>query len=179
MKRYHTSTAPRRLFKSTWAIGAAIIVLCTSAVAVYNANFTGEWKLNEEKSELGQFGARMAARTVRVTSSDEQVSVERVSVNQNGDQVERKETLTFDGKETESTGGFGNSKRKATAKWSDDGKSMIIDAVLTFDRNGETMEIKQKETWTLSEDGQTLTVLSHSSSSFGDNDMKLVYNKVR
>ena len=166
--------------KTAWVVAAAVFCICTSATVIYSVNFSGEWKLNESKSDLGQFGGRGAARTIKVTSSDANgISIERISTNQNGDEVSRKESLTFDGKEVESAGGFGNSKRKATAKWSDDGKSMIIDAVMTFDRNGETMEIKQKETWTLSDDGQTLTVDANSSSSFGENTMKLVYEKAK
>lgn len=105
--------------------------------------------------------------------------MERISTNQNGDPVTRKESLTFDGKESESTGGFGNSTRKATAKWSDDGQSMIINAVTTFDRNGEKVEIKTKETWKLTDNGQTLSIESNSSSSFGENNTRLVYEKVK
>jgi hypothetical protein len=91
----------------------------------------------------------------------------------------RKEALTFDGKEVETAGGFGNSKRKASAKWSDDSQSIIISATTTFDRDGQTMEIKQKETWKLADNGQTLVIESNSSSSFGESTMKLVYEKVK
>ena len=166
--------------KATWILAAAIFTVCTSATILYAVNFSGEWKLNESKSELGQFGGRGAARTVRVISSDaNSITLERVSTNQNGEEVVRKETLTYDGKEVESAGGFGNSKRKSSAKWSDDGKAMVISAVMTFDRDGQTMEIKQKETWKLSDDGKTLTVDASSSSSFGESTTKLVYEKVK
>ncbi len=163
---------------STILFAAAIVTLCTSATIVTSVDFSGDWKLNEQKSELGQFGGRGAAKAIKVTSSDAKgISIERTSTNQNGEAVVRKETLTFDGKESESTGGFGNSTRKATAKWSDDGQSMIINAVMTLDRNGEKMEIKQNETWKLGDNGQTLTIESNSSSSFGESTMKLVYEK--
>ena len=163
--------------KTAFVIGASIFCLCTSATMLFVVNFSGDWKLNESKSEIGQFG-RGAARSIKVVSSDANgIVIERTSTNQNGEAVVRKESLTFDGKEVESTGGFGNSKRKAKAKWSDDGNSMIIDAVTSFDRDGQTMEIKQKETWKLSADGNTLTIESSSSSSFGDNTQKLVYEK--
>lgn len=161
--------------KTAFVVGAAIFCLCTSATMMYVVNFSGDWKLNESKSELGQF-ARGAAASIKVVSSDANgIVIERTSTNQNGEAVVRKESLTFDGKEVESATGFG--KRKSKAKWSDDGNSMIIDAVTSFDRDGQTMEIKQKETWKLSSDGNTLTIESSSSSSFGDNTMKLVYEK--
>jgi len=179
MNIYQTLRRQWRSGKSTMLIAAAIFTVCTSATVITSADFSGEWKLNEQKSELGQFGAR-APKTIKVTSSDpKSISIERTSTNQNGEAVVRKESLTFDGKESESTGGFGNSTRKASATWSDDGQSMIINAVTTFDRNGEKMEIKQKETWKLGDNGQTLTIESSSSSSFGENTMKLVYEKVK
>ena len=165
--------------KSTILIAAGILTVCTSATDIASVDFSGEWKLNEQKSELGQFGGR-SAKTIKVTSSDAKgISIERTSTNQNGEAVVRKESLTFDGKESESAGGFGNSTRKASAKWSDDGQSMIINSVTTFDRNGEKMEVKQKETWKLGDSGQTLTIESNSTSSFGESTTKLVYEKVK
>jgi hypothetical protein len=166
--------------KTMFVIGAAIFCLCTSATMIFTVNFSGDWKLNESKSELGQFGGRGAARSIKVVSSDANgIAIERTSTNQNGDAVVRKESLTYDGKEAESTGGFGNAKRKAKAKWSDDGNAMVIDAVTSFERDGQTTEIKQKETWKLSSDGNTLTIEASSSSSFGESTMKLVYEKVK
>lgn len=163
--------------KTMFVIGAAIFCLCTSATMLFVVNFSGDWKLNESKSEIGQFG-RGAARAIKVVSSDANgIVIERTSTNRDGEAVVRKENLTFDGKEFETTGGFGNSKRKLKAKWSADGNAMIIDAVTIVDRDGQTMEIKQSETWKLSADGNTLTI--ESSSTFGDNTntQKLVYEK--
>ena len=178
MNMYQSLRRQGRPGKSIMIIAAVILTVCTSATVITSADFSGEWKLNEQKSDLGQFGGRGVAKTMKVTSSDAKgISIERTSTNQNGEAVVRKEALTFDGKESESTGGFGNSTRKATAKWSDDGQSMIINAVMTLDRNGEKMEIKQNETWKLGDGGQTLTIESNSSSSFGESTMKLVYEK--
>ncbi len=178
MNLYQTRNTKKQSGKSILLIAAAIICICTSAT-ILSVNFTGDWKLNEQKSDLGQNNGRGAAKALKVISSDAGISMERTSTNQDGESVVRKEALTFDGKEAESTGGFGNSKRKATAKWSDDGSSMIINAITTFERDGETREIKQKETWKLADNGQTLMVESNSSSSFGENSMKLVYEKVK
>jgi hypothetical protein len=153
--------------------------MCTAATTIINAvDFSGEWKLNEQKSDLGQFG-RGAARKIKVNGVQaNEISFERTSTNQAGEEVVRKEKLTFDGKETESIG-FGNSKRKSTAKWSDDGQAMMVNATIMLDRNGEITEIKQKETWKLADNGQTLSIESNSVSSFGENNMKLVYDKVK
>jgi hypothetical protein len=88
-----------------------------------------------------------------------------------------KEKLTFDDKESESAA-FGNNKKKSKAKWSDDGKTLTIKSTITFDRNGETMEIKGTEKWTLLDDGKTLSIESETFSSRGTNNTKLIYDKV-
>jgi hypothetical protein len=172
-------TLRKKLTSKTSLLLAAAAVVLLSSATVFKAppNFSGEWKLNESKSELGQFG-RGAAKKIKVESLDAQgISYERTVTNQAGEEVIRKEKLTFDGKETESTGGFGNAKTKATATISDD--AMTINAVSTFERDGQAMEIKRKETWKLSDGGNVLNIESNSSSSFGDNTMKLVYDKVK
>jgi hypothetical protein len=157
---------------------AAVVVLSSATILSAPPDLSGEWKLNESKSELGQFG-RGAAKKIKVESMDAQgISYERTTTNQNGEDVVRKEKLTFDGKEVESTatGGFGNSKTKATASISDD--ALTTNATTSFERDGQVIEIKRKETWKLSDGGKVLTIEVSSSSSFGDNTMKLVYDKV-
>ena len=155
---------------------AAVVVLSSATVLNAPPNFSGEWKLNESKSEMGQFGR--AAKKIKVESVDAQgISYERTSTNQAGEEVVRKEKLTFDGKEVESTGGFGNAKTKSKATITDD--AMTINAVSVFDRDGQSMEVKRKEVWKLSDGGNVLTI--EASSSFGDNNntSKLVYDKAK
>ena len=139
------------------------------------ANFTGEWKLNEGKSDLGQF-AQFAPRTIKVDQKADSITITKIAPSFNGDDVTLTETLPFDGKEVESTV-FGSSKRKASAKWSDDGQTLTITFNIMFDFNGQQTEVKGTETWTLAEGGKTLISQNNSSSSFGDVAAKGVYEK--
>jgi hypothetical protein len=139
------------------------------------ANFSGEWKLNETKSDLGQFGP-YAPRTIKVQQKADSIMISKTAPGFNGEDVTLTETLPFDGKEVESTV-FGTSKRKASAKWSDDGQSLTITYNLALDFNGQTTEIKGTETWTLADGGKTLVSQNNSSSSFGDIQAKGVYEK--
>jgi hypothetical protein len=139
------------------------------------ANYSGEWKLNASKSELGQF-EQFAVRSIKAEQKDESIAITRIQPSFNGDDMTSTETLTFDGKEVESTI-FENSKRKATAKWADDGKSLTISYTLLLDFNGQSMEIKGTDLWTVSDDGKTLTVLTKSTSAQGDFSWKAVYDK--
>ncbi|HEV8282791.1 MAG TPA: hypothetical protein VGQ09_00700 [Chitinophagaceae bacterium] len=138
-------------------------------------NFSGEWKLNEGKSDLGQFAA-FAPRKIKVEQKDDAITIAKTSPSFNGDDVTISETLPFDGKEVETTI-FGNSKRKASAKWSDDGQTLTITFNLLLDFNGQTNEVKGTETWTLGDGGKTLVSQNNSTSSFGDLAAKGIYEK--
>jgi len=168
----------QKLCKNTFVIALSAIILLTSAnqTGMVAVNFTGEWKLNEQKSELGEFGDRFAPKKLKIDSKNDSLSCERTLTSESGEEIKSMLKLTFDGKETEGVV-FGNSKRKSTAKWSDDGQSLLINSIIFFDQNGQTNEIKVNEIWKLTDNGNSLAIESNSSSSFGDNSMKLVYEK--
>jgi hypothetical protein len=137
------------------------------------ANFSGEWKLNEGKSDLGQF-ANYAPRSIKVVEAADSITISKTAPSMNGDDVTASETLSFDGKETKNTL-FGTSTRTASAKWSDDGQTLTITYALMLDFNGQVTEIKGTETWTLADGGKTLVSQNNSTSSFGDIQAKGIY----
>jgi hypothetical protein len=142
--------------------------------AIDRVNFSGEWKLDEAKSELGNF-KNFAARTIKVDQKENDITISRTSPGFNGGEpVTRTATITYDGKVSESTG-FGGSKIKSTGKWSDDGQSFTINSSFVFERNGQSNEIKTTETWTL-KDGM-LSLVSDSSTPNGDISTTAVYGK--
>jgi hypothetical protein len=157
----------------------SICILSTAATVIaINANFTGEWILNNSKSDLGEYGGRFAPKKYKIDGQADAVTIERFTTSQDGAEVISKEKLTFDGKENESTV-FGSSKKKSTMKWSDDGQVMTVNSTILLDRNGEITEIKLTEIWKLIDNGQALSVESTSNSSFGTNSMKLLYEKAK
>ena len=162
-------------FKTFLSLVALSAVLLSFSSKNYKSNFSGAWKLNESKSDLGQF-SQFAVRTIKADQKDQAITVTRTAPSFNGDDMTTSETLTYDGKETETTI-FENSKRKSTAKWSDDGQTLTINYVLLLEFNGQSLEIKGTEAWTLSPDGKSLTVQTNSSSPQGDISAKAVYDK--
>ena len=141
----------------------------------YRSNFSGTWKLNESKSDLGPM-AQFATRAIKTDQKDDAISISRTAPGFDGGDETTSETLSFDGKEIESTV-LGNNKRKASAKWSDDGNTLSVKYVLNLDFNGQAFEVKGTETWTLSSDGKTLTVQTNAASPQGDITAKAVYDK--
>ena len=152
------------------------LLLSFTTITPYKANFTGSWNLNESKSELGEFGSRFSARKIKVEQKDDAIIITRTSKNMEDQDVTSAETLTFDGKTSE-TSGFFNSKKKSVLKWAEDGNSFVISYTVVFERDGETTEIKGTETYTLSTDGKTMTSSTASSSPQGDFSMKAAYDK--
>lgn len=154
---------------------AAPVLLLSFAFFADHANFSGDWKLNEGKSDLGNFG-RFAATGIKVTQTDADITIAKTAPSfGGGDPTTTTETLSFDGKASESTV-FGNSKKTSTAKWSDDGKSLAISYTIAFERNGQTSELKGTETWSLTADG-ALSVVTVSSSQRGETTTKAIYTK--
>jgi len=153
---------------------AALSLLFSFTLLRDKANFSGEWNLNKDKSDLGQF-ADYATRIIKADQKADMISISRTANSFNGGEVTTTEALPFDGKETETTI-FGNSKKKTSAKWSDDGQTFKMTYTMLLDFNGQTNEIKGVETWTLA-DGKTLISQNNSTSSFGDLATKAVYEK--
>lgn len=162
------------VFKKFPAAILAAIFLLSFTTPADKANFSGSWKLNEDKSELGEFG-RFATRKIKVEQKEDAISISKTSPSFNGDEVTTNETLTYDGKTSEITV-FGNSKKKSTAKWSDDGKSLVITYTIAFERNGQTFDINGTETWSLTDEGK-LSLATVSTSPQGERSTKAVYDK--
>jgi len=155
------------------ALIAAAFLLSFTTVAD-KANFSGSWKLNEGKSELGEFG-RFIPRKIKTEQKDDAITISKTAASFNGDEVTTTETLTYDGKTTETTV-FGTAKKKSTVKWSDDGKSMAISYSIDVERDGNTMTFTGTETWSLSDEGK-LVLSTKSVSPQGERNTKAVYDK--
>jgi len=139
-------------------------------------NFSGNWILNEGKSQMGEGRGRMAASKIKISQDDNAITLEKTSARPTGEEFTSKETITLDGKECVNTI-FDNRTRKSTANWSADGKLLTINSTSVFERDGNTMEIKSVEIFKLSDDGNTLSIDATSSSPRGERKQTLVYDK--
>jgi hypothetical protein len=120
-------------------------------------NFSGKWAFNETKSNLGEGRGFRAASQLTITQDGNNLSVDRVRTNQDGESTTTTEKFTLDGKECVNTSQRGPSK--AVVTWSADSKSLIFAITRSFERDGQTTEFKSTETWTLT-DANTLSLLS-------------------
>ena len=138
-------------------------------------DFSGSWKLNESKSQMGEGRGRMAATKMKITQEAAMLSNEKTSVRQSGEEVTTTEKVTFDGKETDNSAN--NRQKKSMASWSADGKVLTVNSTTIFERDGNTMEIKSVEIYKPGTDN-TFTIESSSTSQRGEFKATLVYDKV-
>ncbi len=134
-------------------------------------DFSGNWVLNESKSNLGDNGGRRGGGNFVAKQEANLLTVDRTRTNQDGQTTTTTSKYTLDGKESVNTTGRGDSK--STAKWSADGKSLTIVTKFSFDGN----EMISTEVWTLP-DAKTVSIAATRKNRDGE-DVKTtrVYDK--
>ncbi len=126
-------------------------------------DFSGSWMLNVAKSQYGQFPApEVMLRTVEV-----QGTRLTMSTYQKGAQGEVTTELkyTTDGKPSV------NGTSTGTAAWY--GDTLVIES----SRESQGARLTQRDSWTLSKDGKTLTVTTKVKLPNGEFDVKQVFEK--
>jgi hypothetical protein len=149
-------------------------------------DFSGSWTMNAEKSSFGQGqgqppqgqgqppqgqgqGQRMGGGNFTAKMEANLLTVDRV---RNDQTVTSKYTL--DGKESVNTTARGDSKSVAT--WSADGLTLNIATTRTFEREGQTTEMKTSEAWSLT-DAKTLSIKTTRNTQNGEAVTTMVYDK--
>jgi hypothetical protein len=164
------------LLKPIVLTGFIFILFMPVSAQTSPVNFSGTWGFNESKSNLGDGGFRMAATTLAVVHQGNDMVIDRTQPSYEGEEIKTNEKYTLDGKECSNTGMM-NSVRKSTVNWSEDKKSLTFVTALTFEREGEKMEMKSTEVWKMAADNNSLTIDSDFSSQWGDMKTTLVYDK--
>ena len=147
-----------------------IAVLALSAGTISGQakpNFSGEWTMVPGKSDFGMMPAPTSA-VQKITHADPALTVVNTQTSDQGS-FTFESTYTTDGKECVNKGRMG--EVKSTLKW--DGGVLVIESKADF--QGNPVAITNK--WTLSEDGKVLTVNTHFSSSMGEGDARIAYEK--
>jgi len=130
-------------------------------------NFSGEWKMNPAVSNFAPLPA--PDKLVRkITQHDTHL---KITTTQFGQQKEIVTDLSYttDGKECRNV--IRGQQFVGTARW--DGDTLVIDSK----REVQGMDISQTESWTLSPDGQTLTIANHVKTPQAAFDITIVLEK--
>jgi hypothetical protein len=152
------------------------IFLVSISFAGEKVNFSGEWGINQEKSNLGENNFNVVGTKLIIEQKGNEFTLTRFINGMDGQATQSIEKHTMDGKESTNTV-FNNSPKKSTLTWSEDGKSFTIISTIIFDNNGEKMEIKSNEIWKMADDG-TFTIELNSTSSWGDMKQLYLFSKL-
>ena len=151
------------------AVLALSLVLGGSvALAADKPNFSGNWKLNIEKSDFGPMPKPEKAEYA-ITHKDPELNIKSSAVTQMG-QVNNEVNVKTDGKEFINT--INGQEIKGIANW--DGKTLEVEQKLDI----QGSEIKIVQRWTLSEDGKSLTQDNTITAPQGELQQKAVLDKV-
>jgi len=148
-------------------LGLALVLLSSTVIA-QKVNFSGEWKLNEDKSELGyEFSLAPATMTLEHTKK----TLDQTNVSEwDGQEVESKLHFTLKGEVCENPG-FEESVTKSTAVF--DKKTKTIKIVT--DGTVQGMDYTLTQTYSLNEGN--LIVESEAASDMGEMEETFVFDK--
>lgn len=180
-------------FISVIIIVLLLISACSETVQKGAINFSGDWTLNADKSDLGgppgrersadrgdrqregrRGGMRMGASKMIVEQKENELLVETFLQNREGEEFSIKSTYTLDGKKSKNDSNFGT--RISTAKWSKDGKTLTIESTMTVFREDREFTMESTEKWSLAQDN--LIIETTRSTPMGEMTSKAVYDKM-
>jgi hypothetical protein len=169
-----------------------LISACGETVQKGAVNFSGEWAFNAEKSDMGgprggdrgadrggeregrRGGMGMAGSKMTIEQKDNELVVEMLRQNRDGEEFSMKSTYTLDGKKSKNDSNFGT--RISVARWSKDGKMLTIESTMTMFREDREFNMESTEQWSLV--NNTLTIETTRSTPMGEITSKAVYDKM-
>ncbi|MFN6962504.1 MAG: hypothetical protein ACK4S4_01930 [Pyrinomonadaceae bacterium] len=180
--------------KKLFFLTAVFCLLSISAFAQGKArDFSGTWTLDVGKSKLDE-RARIESMTLTVAQTAGEIRIETATkrlpppadapqggmgrgMGRGGSGGDGTTTYTLDGKETtiQQEGPMGSMPVKLTAKA--EGDKLHLSRTSTFIGPMGEMTISNKETWSISDDGKTLTIEREMSSPRGTSASTMVFTK--
>jgi hypothetical protein len=175
-KNYNCILKNKMIFVSSLLL--SVFLISTSLNAQSHVNFSGKWTLDKNKSNPGEDGSfnktdsvinisqnarkLIIVGTLTLENADDYVSTEKFRLNRNGSIVEDKDITT-----------------KSNAVWSADKKHIIITHTITLNSKINQGEYRKEDTYSLSGDGNILTIRSVAVNPAGRNETTLIYKKIK
>lgn len=154
-----------------------LLLILTSSFSAYSQkpDFSGEWKLNKEKTVLADNQLFLSKITILIKGDS--LLTTRVYENMNGEEYPFDENLDLDGKECKITIYEMPRTSKASRVIADG--TITIESQTTFTgQNGED-NLTAKETWKVDNEGNTLIIDFINKMSAGETTGTNYYNKVK
>lgn len=139
------------------------------------SDFSGEWKINKEKSQLGD--TPLFLSRIKIQLKADSLLTTRVYENGNGEEYPFDENLSLDGKEVKIV--IFDMPRKSTATRTDNNGTILINSATTFTGNNGQEDMVAKETWKIQGEGQVLALEFSNTMSGNETKGTYFYDKVK
>lgn len=139
------------------------------------ADFSGDWVLDEDRSDMGRMGLGFAPARLGVVQKDNSLAVRTTRIVESADDQVTEETLSLDG--TESKSEFRNLPRVTTARLSGNGDSIVIESTLASIRGPEGPKTVITDSWRLLDGGRHLSIQRHMTSPRGEQSMTMIFDR--
>jgi len=134
------------------------VLSTTLTLRAQTSNFSGTWKRNTEQTRIeGRLTINSVPTAITVHQTKDSITIERNSINGNGEKFSYTEKLKAGGAGSESSP-KPNLKKNSSVKWSADSKSLLETATYTDNQGNEVQKLS--DTWTLEADGKRLRSVS-------------------
>jgi hypothetical protein len=160
--------------KATFLLIILFTVTFSISASGQGANFSGEWKLNKEKTLMVDNQLFLSGLTINLKSDS--LFTTRVYENANGDQYPFEENLSLDGKDCKLV--IYDMPRTSKASKSSPAGSINIESTTTFTTDNGQENLIAKETWKVDNDGQLIISFTNKMSA-GETSGTNYYNKVK
>lgn len=152
-----------------------LVFLTSLTVSAQKLDFSGEWKLNKEKTALTDNSLFLAGITIKIKADT--LFTSRVYENANGEQYPFDEIVTLDGKEAKMT--IYEMPRVTKASGVNSDGTIIVESKTTFYNGGSEDNLVAKEIWKIAGDTKLLTIEFTNSMSAGSASGTLYFTKVK
>jgi len=117
----------------------------------------------------------MGASKMIVAQQGSKLDVETFRKNRDGEDVSTKLTYNLNGKTSKNDLNFGT--QESIAKWSKDGKTLIIESIMNMSRGDKDFTMESTEKWSLDKD--VLTIETTRFTPMGERTSKAVFEKLK
>ena len=161
--------------KSIILIVLLFILLPASYVKAQTSDFSGEWKLNKEKSDLKD--AQLFLSKIKIELKSDSLITTRTYENGNGDEYPFDEKLSLDGKDCKIV--IFEMPRTSKATRSEADGTIAIASVTTLNNGNGHEDMTSEENWKVENEGKVLTLVFKNKMSGNEFEGTYHYDKVQ
>jgi len=128
-------------------IVVVVSLIATTGLVHAQSNFSGSWAFRDQQSISGTLYSNGSPKSVAIAQDSKTISITKVTAGNDSD-VTSTETVSFDGKPTETTTAS-KRKKSITCQWSAD-KKTFTEIALVFDATDSTkLYFRTTDAWSL------------------------------